>query len=151
MRSGGPTFRGADEALDAVDAIVAGAAAEARRAEQYAAAVDGLRVHGRPSDGSDVTVTLDHAGGLVHLAVGERVAAQGGAAVARAVLAANATARRRLPAVLGGLAREAFGADSATTAHVVQHAERMFAARAGASDAAGERPAGVSVGAGVLR
>ncbi|GAB3070231.1 hypothetical protein [Nocardioides zeae] len=131
MRSEGLQFRGADEALDAVDAIVAGAAAEARRAEQYAAAVDALRVHGRPADGSDVTVTLDHAGGLMDLAVGERVAAQGGAAVARSVLAANATARRRLPAMLGGLAREAFGADSRTTAHVAEHAARMFGSPAG--------------------
>jgi hypothetical protein len=149
MRSEGPRFRGADEALDAVDAIVAGAAAEVRRAEQYAAAVDGLRVHGRPADGGDVTVTLDHAGGLVDVTVGERVAAQGGVAVARAVLAANVAARRRLPALLGGLAREAFGAEARTTAHVVQHAERMFGTGASASSAVGRRPVGA--GAEVLR
>lgn len=150
MRSEGLRFRGAEEALDAVDAIVAGAEAEVRRAEQYAAAVAALRVHGRPADGTDLTVTLDHAGGLVDVVVGERAAAQGGAALARAVLAANAVARRRLPALLGGLAREAFGPEAATTAHVVQHAERMFGGGARtegvAGDDDGSRPA-----AGVLR
>ncbi|HEY1135691.1 MAG TPA: hypothetical protein VGE77_14040 [Nocardioides sp.] len=150
MRSQDPPFHGAEQALDEVGAIVAAAAGEARRAERYAAAVDALRVHGSPPDGADVRVTLDHAGGLVDLTVGEQVAARGGGGVTRAVLAANGVARSRLPVVLGALAREAFGPDSATTAHVVQHAERMFGVGA-TPGTGGIRDRSGDAGPGVLR
>ncbi|MFW6774038.1 hypothetical protein ACOACO_07125 [Nocardioides sp. CPCC 205120] len=127
MSAGESVPTGAEEARAAIAAVLADADEQVRRAESYVAAVEGLRVRGR--DRSGAVVELDHGGGLVDVVVEEHVARAGAEPVRRAVLAAVADARGRLPERLTAIAAEAFGPDAATTAHVREHAEQVFGAR----------------------
>lgn len=98
-----------------IERIVAAAEDEAQRAAGFAAGVESLRVTCRSSG---VSVTLDHRGGLVDLAVDDAVARGGGARVRTALLAAIAQGRRDVADRVGALVDAAFGAGSQTSAHL---------------------------------